>query len=153
METRPVTATSPAAQPAPDPAKSFATPFDAVGGNDVVRAIVNRFYDLVETDPAYAELHAMHARDLSAVRHGLERFLVGWLGGPRDWFDRGTCVMSLHRRFPITPAIAGQWADAMNRAIEAQPDINPRIADLMAEKLGHMARAMINLGVTAAAAE
>lgn len=123
------------------------SPYVRIGGDSVIGAIVSRFYDLVESDPAYADLRALHAADLSTVRHGLTRFLVGWLGGPRDWFERGPCIMSLHRAFPITPALADQWATAMACAIAGEEELDPALGDAMAEALGHMARGMINFGL------
>ncbi|MCB2014863.1 MAG: globin [Sphingobium sp.] len=121
-----------------------ATPYQMIGGKDAVAAIVGRFYDLMDSEPGYADLRALHARDLSTVRHGLTLFLNAWLGGPKDWFERGSCVMSLHRRFPIPPSVADQWSDAMARAIAAQPGIDKELGLAMAERLGHMARAMVN---------
>lgn len=123
------------------------SPYARIGGEPIVRGIVDRFYDLLEHDPAYAPLRALHAADLEPVRHGLTRFLSGWLGGPRDWFDRGPCIMSLHRAFPITLALADQWAMAMTCAIAGEETIDPRLADAMTEALGHMARGMINFGL------
>lgn len=121
-----------------------ATPYQMIGGTDAVAAIVDRFYDLMDSDPSYADLRALHARDLGTVRHGLALFLNAWLGGPKDWFERGSCVMSLHRRFPISSSVADQWSDAMARAIAAQPGIDKQLGLAMAERLGHMARAMVN---------
>lgn len=123
------------------------TPYARIGGEATVAAIANRFYDLIDRDPAYADLRAIHAADLSAVRHGLTRFLAGWSGGPRDWFERGQCIMSLHRAFPITSTLADRWSAAMTRAIKAQPGIDPQLAAAMADALGHMARGMINLSL------
>jgi len=128
------------------------TPYDRIGGEPTIAAIANRFYDLIEQDPAYADLRAIHAADLSAIRRGLIRFLAGWAGGPRDWFERGQCVMSLHRAFPITPALADQWADAMTCAIAAQPGLDPYLGKAMGEALGHMARSMVNLSLEQSAA-
>lgn len=120
------------------------TPFQMIGGEGVVAAIVERFYDLMENDPAYADLRALHAEDLSPVRQGLTSFLNGWLGGPRDWFGQGRCVMSLHGAIAIPPHVAWQWSDAMTRAIAGQDDADPRLAKAMIERLGEMAQAMVN---------
>lgn len=137
-------------------AASPVTPYDMIGGDEAVVAIVGHFYDLVEKEAEYAALRALHAADLGPVRHSLERFLTGWLGGPRDWFERGTCIMSMHRAFPITPAIATQWSDAMGRAIIAYrtetPALDADLAERMAEKMGHMAQGMINLAAEKAEA-
>lgn len=123
------------------------SPYARIGGEPVVRAIADRFYDLLESDPAYAELRALHTADLATVRHGLTRFLCGWLGGPRDWFARGPCIMSLHRAFPITSLLADQWATAAACAIAAQEGLDQDIAAAMTQVLGHMARGMINFGL------
>ena len=124
-------------------AKVPTTPYELIGGADVVHAIVNRFYDLVDSDPAYAELRAMHAPDLGPMRVSLADFLIAWSGGPRHWFEQrpGRCVMSAHAKFPIGVSASDQWIDAMRRAVDEHLD--PRFAGSMMEALGHMARAMI----------
>jgi len=128
------------------------TPYTRIGGETAIRALVDGFYDLIDGDAAYADLRALHGADLGPVRHGLARFLAGWLGGPQDWFERGTCIMSLHRVFPITPALADQWATAMARAIAGQDRIDPALGEALADALGHLARGMINLGLSSEAA-
>lgn len=121
-----------------------ASPFERVGGHAVLQAIAERFYDLMEQDPAYAELRAMHAPDLGFMRTALPQFLAGWAGGPRDWFEAnpGKCMMSMHAPFPINVQTAQQWAEAMTRAI-AETDVADReIAAAMADVLSRMARGM-----------
>jgi hemoglobin len=36
----------------------FATPFEWIGGEDKVKALVDRFYDLMDIEPAYTALRA-----------------------------------------------------------------------------------------------
>ncbi|EHJ61284.1 group II truncated hemoglobin [Novosphingobium pentaromativorans] len=120
------------------------TPYYRLGGAPVFEAICNRFYDLMDEDPQYAELRAMHAEDLGPMREALPRFLAGWAGGPRDWFEAvpGRCMMSVHKPFAINRAVADQWADAMTRAVS---DVAPEPADMakaMGEVLGNLARGM-----------
>lgn len=120
------------------------SPFERVGGHPVLVAICDRFYDLMDQDPAYAELRAMHAEDLGVMRQSLPQFLAGWAGSPRDWFEAnpGKCMMSIHAPFPIDRQTAGQWADAMTRAIADTKVADREIADAMADVLTRMARGM-----------
>jgi hemoglobin len=60
-----------------------AAAFEALGGETLVQALVERFYDLMELDPAYAALRAVHGPDLAQAREKLTWFLCGWLGGPQ----------------------------------------------------------------------
>lgn len=94
-------------------------PYHQIGEAPAVRRLVERFYDLMETDPAYTELRALHAPDLGPMRESLTGFLTGWLGGPRDWFAArpGKCMMSMHAQVPVNAATARQWRDAMARAL------------------------------------
>lgn len=120
------------------------TPFYKLGGAPVFEAICNRFYDLMEQDPAYAELRAMHAPDLAPMRQSLPKFLAGWAGGPRDWFEAnpGRCMMSIHKPYTINKAVGGQWAEAMQRAVA---DVAPQPADMakaMGDVLADLAKGM-----------
>ncbi|MBC2664518.1 group II truncated hemoglobin [Novosphingobium flavum] len=119
------------------------TPYERLGGRQTLRAIVDRFYDLMDGDPAYAQLRAMHAADLAPMRESLTGFMVGWSGGPRDWFEQGKCVMSLHGPLGVTEATAQQWLGAMARAIEETVGgRDPEIAKAMNDVLQEMAKGM-----------
>lgn len=120
------------------------TPFDRLGGSAVVRQIVDRFYDLMDQQPDYAELRALHAADLTPMRDSLTGFLTAWAGGPRDWFvdNPGVCMMSTHARIAVTPETADQWCDAMASAIADAP-VEPELGAQMSEALNAMAQGMV----------
>lgn len=119
------------------------SPYDMVGGGAVVRAIVDRFYDLMDQDDRFADLRALHAPDLAPMRESLASFLNAWLGGPRDWFTErpGACIMSAHKKIDISQNAAGQWIDAMSQAI-SEAGLDAHLAQRMTEALAGMARAM-----------
>lgn len=123
------------------------TPFEAIGGAPTVRRIVNRFYDLMDADPSYAELREIHAPDLSPMRASLAGFLDGWLGGPRDWFEAnpGRCMMSMHATVPVSADSAGQWVHAMGRALD-EAEVEPTLRALIKQAFGNMARNMAARG-------
>lgn len=120
------------------------SPYERLGGIDVLRRITDRFYDLMDTDPAYRALREMHAPDLGPMRESLPGFLAGWSGGPRQWFEAnpGKCMMSMHKPFPITRETATEWADCMARAIaDVAPD-DREIAEGLSQVLKQMALGM-----------
>lgn len=120
-------------------------PYEMIGGKAAIRAVVDRFYDLVETDPAYRRLRAMHAEDLAPMRESLAAFLGFWLGGPESWrpVNGGGCVMSLHGRFKINESDAREWMDAMTRAISDNA-VEPALAKAMTDALARMSGGMVN---------
>lgn len=124
-----------------------ATAYEALGGGEVIRKVVDRFYDLMDQDPAYAELRALHAPDLTPMRESLTGYLIAWVGGPRDWFEAnpGRCMMSAHRGVAMTEASARQWADAMRRAVDDSVD-NSALGAKMGEALGDLALSMGGVG-------
>lgn len=121
-----------------------ASPYDRIGGLDVLRQITDRFYDLMEIEPAYQALRAMHALDLAPMRESLPLFLAGWSGGPRTWWDAnpGKCMVSMHTKFGIDKETAAQWADAMRQAIADVAPTDTAIADALADVLDRMAKGM-----------
>ncbi|MCB2067854.1 MAG: globin [Erythrobacter sp.] len=120
------------------------TPYEALGGGETIQRIVNRFYDLMDGETQYAALRAMHAADLAPMRRSLAGWLSAWAGGPRDWFEEnpGKCMMSAHRGLGVQREVAGQWADAMARAIAEVGPADRDMGKLMAERLDMMANAM-----------
>jgi truncated hemoglobin YjbI len=62
----------------PDPQ----TAYEWLGGDARVRALVDRFYDLMDLEPGYTELRQAHGPSLNDARDKLYWFLSGWLGGP-----------------------------------------------------------------------
>lgn len=119
-------------------------PFHAIGGRDGVSKIVDRFYDLMDSVPAYQDLRTLHADDLSPMRHSLSGFLCGWLGGDSDWFaaNPGKCMMTLHARFPITAAMSDQWMSAMRQAMK-DCDVEEELAGRIGAVLNAMASSMV----------
>ncbi|MCX7285714.1 MAG: group II truncated hemoglobin [Novosphingobium sp.] len=126
-----------------------ATPYERIGGSTALRRLTDRFYDLMDTDPAFAALRAMHAADLLPMRESLPEFLAGWCGGPRRWAEAnpGKCMMSLHKPFPISGKTAGQWADCMTRAIADSALEDSEIANALADVLTRMALGMAREGM------
>ena len=96
-----------------------AAAFEALGGEPLVEALVERFYDLMELDPAYTALRAVHGPDLTQARQKLSWFLCGWLGGPQHYTDRFGHPRLRMRHMPYTIGILerDQWLACMDQAM------------------------------------
>ncbi len=95
------------------------TAFERVGGEARVRALVDRFYDLMDLEPAYAALRAVHPSTLEGSRDKLFWFLCGWLGGPQHYTDRFGHPMLRARHLPFAIGIRerDQWMHCMQQAM------------------------------------
>jgi hemoglobin len=99
------------------------TPYDRLGGEAAVRAIVERFYDaMAELEPELARLHPCDERG-QVVRPSRDRFalfFIGWLGGPQDYVAaHGHPRLRMrHARVPVDTAMAGAWMRCMMHALD-----------------------------------
>ena len=94
-------------------------PFEAIGGEAGVRALVDRFYDLMDSLPEAADIRAMHPTDLAGSRDKLAWFLTGWLGGPPHYVERfgHPRLRMRHMPFAIGEDARDQWMLCMRQAI------------------------------------
>jgi len=103
----------------PEEATPAGTPFEWIGGEARVKALVERFYDLMDLEPAYAELRAAHGSDLATARDKLFWFLCGWLGGPSYYTDQFGHPRLKMRHMPFSIGILerDQWLSCMDQAM------------------------------------
>ena len=97
----------------------MSTPFEQIGGEDKVKALVERFYDLMELEPRYAVLRAAHGSELARARQNLFWFLCGWLGGPQHYTDRfgHPRLRMRHMPFAIGTQERDEWLACMDQAM------------------------------------
>jgi len=95
------------------------TPFEQLGGVAGVRALVDRFYDLMDLEPDFAELRALHPATLDGSRDKFAWFLTGWLGGPDLYVERfgHPMLRARHLPYPIGVATRDQWLTCMGLAM------------------------------------
>lgn len=105
--------------PPKNEAGEFLTPFEWLGGEHRVQALVTRFYDLMDLEPGYAALRAAHGTSLDNARQRLFWFLCGWLGGPQHYVERfgHPRLRARHLPFKIGVAERDQWVACMAQAM------------------------------------
>ncbi|MCI0525303.1 MAG: group II truncated hemoglobin [Acidobacteria bacterium] len=96
------------------------TLYESIGGEPTVRALVERFYDLMDTLPEAAGIRALHPETLDESREKLFMFLSGWMGGPPLYIERfgHPRLRARHLPFPIGEPERDQWLTCMNKALE-----------------------------------
>lgn len=96
--------------------------FDQLGGEETIRALVERFYDLIETRPEGRHILHLHFRGhgMSHVRGEQTKFLTGFFGGPRHYAEEHghMNLRELHTHIPIRPQDAEDWLFCMGLAME-----------------------------------
>jgi hemoglobin len=140
-----------AMDPTETAAPAAETPYARLGGESAVRALVDRFYDLMELEPRFAELRAVHPSTLEGSRDKLFWFLSGWLGGPDHYISRfgHPRLRARHLPYPIGIRERDQWLACMGQAMDEQ-GFDPVLAARLKESFAGTADWMRNLGPAAA---
>lgn len=123
------------------------TPYEMIGGDAAVRALVDHFYDLMDLEPAFAELRALHPSTLEGSRDKLYWFLSGWLGGPNHYIERFGHPRLRARHLPYAIGIRerDQWMACMMQAMQDRA-LDPSLAQRLAEAFFGTADWMRNQG-------
>ena len=94
--------------------------YDRIGGEQKIRELVDRFYDLMDAREDTQPLRQMHAKDLRVSRDKLFMFLSGWLGGPQLYTEKygHPRLRQRHMPFEVDSAARDQWMNCMIQAME-----------------------------------
>lgn len=96
--------------------------YATLGGEAAVRALVERFYALMDQLPQARALRALHPADLGPSKERLFLFLSGWLGGPQLYAERfgPPRLRGAHMAFPIDEGGRDAWMDCMTQTLQEQ---------------------------------
>lgn len=124
------------------------TPYELIGGEPAVRALVKRFYELMDTLPEAYGIRKLHPADLAGSEDKLYLYLTGWLGGPQLYVEKfgHPRLRGRHMPFPIGETERDQWMLCMREAMQeivADADLRAKLdkaltdlADFMRNKAG-----------------
>jgi hemoglobin len=106
--------------------------FELIGGAEKLRELVDRFYDLMDLEPEFADIRTMHPTPLDSSRDKLYMFLSGWTGGPSLYIEQygHPRLRARHLPFEIASKERDQWLRCMALAMQ---DIG--IAEWLQERL------------------
>ncbi|WP_456275853.1 globin domain-containing protein [Bacillus sp. AK128] len=93
------------------------TPFQAIGGEEVISRLVDAFYRRVGSHP---DLEPIFPNDLTETARKQKQFLTQYLGGPSLYTEEHGHPMlrARHLPFEITPTRAKAWLACMDEAMD-----------------------------------
>lgn len=121
------------------------TVYQMIGGEQALERLVEKFYDIIETDPDGEIVHALHRKGfgISHVRLAQFEFLSGFFGGPQYYAERmgHANLRAMHEHIQIGSAEVNAWLVCMEKAInELEFD-----ADVKAKLMLHFTRSAESL--------
>jgi len=127
-------------EPAPE-----TTPYEALGGEAMVRVLVARFYTLMDSLPEAAACRRVHPRSLERAKEKLFEYLTGWLGGPPLYTDKYGHPRLRQRHFvaPIGREEIEGWLLCFHRAWSELVPLSP-LASAIVERVDALAWHMGN---------
>ena len=121
--------------------------YELLGGETGVRALVDRFYDLMDSSPEAKDIRALHAASLKQSREKLFMFLSGWSGGPQLYMEKfgHPRLRQRHMPFTIGERERDQWLWCMERALDAG-DFPLMAVEILKTRFAEVADFMRNQG-------
>ncbi|WP_019534405.1 globin [Paenibacillus ginsengihumi] len=124
------------------PEETHGTFYEAMGGAETIRRIVEAFYPKVQAHPL---LGPLFPEDIRPVMEKQYMFLSQFFGGPPLYSERyGHPMMrARHLPFPITKERAEAWLGCMKQALE-ETGMEPSLRDAVLERLRGPAYHFVN---------
>jgi len=121
------------------------TMYELLGGENGIKALVDRFYDIMDSDESFELIRNMHKADLSPMRLSLFEFLSGWLGGPPLFIQRhgGSCLTEAHAPYTIDQRARDQWLACISRAM-VDAGVEEKYRELLTPAFARMADTIRN---------
>jgi hemoglobin len=96
------------------------THYERIGGEAKVRALVQRFYFLMDELPEAHRIRKLHHISLKNAEERLFMYLSGWMGGPQLFVEKfgHPRLRQRHLPFAIGDAERDQWMLCMAQAMQ-----------------------------------
>lgn len=107
--------------------------YSRLGGEPALRALVKRFYELMDTLPEAQGIRHMHPASLAGSEEKLFMFLSGWLGGPNLFVEKygHPRMRARHLPFKISKSERDQWMLCMVQAFDDVQVAEPIRSELL----------------------
>lgn len=126
------------------------TPYQRLGGEIVLRSLVNTFYQYMDKLPQARVIRSLHPDDLTSSDDKLFKFLSGWLGGPSLYEEEygHPMLRARHLPFKIAQSERDAWMLCMKKALNdvflENSVVDSLLFDHLISSLGKVADHMCN---------
>ena len=126
-------------------AEEVITLYQAIGGDDTVKALSHRFYELMDTLPEARHVRAVHPPSLQGSEEKFYEYLTGYLGGPPLYTDKRGHPRLRSRHFvaQIGPVERDEWLLCFRRAMD-ETIANPKLREIIWPPIERLAFHMQN---------
>lgn len=117
--------------------------YQAAGKDAGIRKLVDEFYHQMETLKQGKPIRAMHTDDLKIIKDKLSIFLMGWLGGPRNYAKiyGQMSIPMVHKHLVIGEQQRDAWLLCMKEALKVQ-EYSQEFKDYLLRELARPAEAI-----------
>jgi hemoglobin len=121
------------------------TLYQAIGGDETVKALAHRFYELMDTLPEARHVRAVHPPSLTGSEEKFYEYLTGYLGGPPLYTDKRGHPRLRSRHFvaEIGPVERDEWLLCFRQAM-GETIANPKLRDIIWPPIERLAHHMQN---------
>jgi hemoglobin len=129
------------------PAAATDSVYARLGGASAVRALVDRFYALMDELPEAYTVRQLHPECLAGSADSLFKYLSGWFGGPSLYIqERGhPRLRRRHAPYAIGAVERDEWMLCMRQAL-AEQVTDPVLRAAVEQAFTGMAEHMVNTG-------
>lgn len=121
------------------------TLYEAIGGDETVKALAKRFYELMDSLPEAKVCRDIHPPSLEGSEAKFYDYLTGYLGGPPVYVEKYGHPMLRRRHFvaPIGPEERDGWILCFKQAMEDTIE-NPKLREIIWPPIERLAYHMQN---------
>ena len=121
--------------------------YTRLGGEPAIRALVGRFYALMDELPEAYAVRRLHPESLAGSADSLFKFLSGWFGGPPLYLrERGHPRLRMrHAPYAIGAVERDEWMLCMRQAL-AEQVADKALREAVERAITGMAEHMVNTG-------
>jgi len=124
--------------------------YTRLGGEPAIRALVDRFYALMDELPEAYTVRRLHPESLAGSADSLFKYLSGWFGGPPLYIrERGHPRLRMrHAPYAIGAVERDEWMLCMRQALVEQV-ADKTLREAVESAFTGMAEHMVNTGKAA----